>query len=258
MAIGRDVRAGFAVLLLLSSGAFADDAPAPAEADGRLASVLSEWQRRSAATKSLDVHFSMTDFKTSFEERILGGRVVLLREGRAFVEMTTYTRVGVAVATDRIVWNKDGVHMLRLKEKEHTVWPREAKYKDRLPAVLALPFLWGVNTESLKAHYRVTLVKENAESFYLTFVPLVQKDSPSFSQAILQLDRATYLPQRYVVMSANSKSVKDFRATKTQRDEPIPEDALRIPEDDDWRVARRGESKVEAWLLGLFKPDLLP
>ena len=260
MTTRHKARAAFAVLFMLAGGAVAaieaDKPPSPDSRD-RLDRVLKEWQRRSDERTSLDVRFVLRDRSPDCEDEVFTGRVVLLPGRRALVE-TKREGQDKAARTQRLIWANDAFHQLLPERKEHIVWPIAADRQGRLPAALALPFLWRVSPDALKARYQVALVKEDPESWILSFAPLPKGGSPSFSKALLQLDRTTCLPRRYLLIGPDGRDTKDYRVTEVQSNRPIPEEVLRVPDDEGWRVIRQGDNKVTAWLNRLFKPDLLP
>ena len=167
-------------------------------------------------------------------------------------------------STERNLWTNGAMHQLRLERKEHIIWPIAAEDRERLPAVLALPFLWNLKVEALKARYRIELVKEEAETWLLIIAPLSDAGQTSFSKAYLQLDRTTYLPRRYVVVGPDGKSGKGFRVTQSQIDPAdrrgrslaLPDEVLRLDFLD------TQEARPTAWLYRLLtrngSPELLP
>jgi hypothetical protein len=245
-----------------------DDASPPQKAaDDRVAQILKEWHRRSAATTSLDVRFQLrrtSRFGLNSPEPATG-RVVLLPEGRALVETVTHNAARKSTETERLLWTKDALHCLVFESKTHHVTPIAAKDKGRLPAVLAIPFLWGVTPEALTAKYRVALLKEDRETLILSFTPLFDKDSPKAFQAFLLLDRATYLPRRYVAISGadSSKSKSDYSVTEIRRNQPIADEAMRLPQGDllisGWAWPLDGTLEpLDRIFHSLFGPDYLP
>jgi hypothetical protein len=89
--------------------------------------------------------------------------------------------------------------------------------------------------------------------------PLRRIGRETFSKAYVELDRATYLPRRYVLVMPDGKSTRDYRVTDGRCDQPVPEEVWRIPDHSDWGPTRDGKSqKIEALISRLIKPDLVP
>jgi hypothetical protein len=235
------------------------DRPAPQGAEARLDRIIEEWHRRSAAHASLDVRFALRERDSRWSEDVSGiGRIVLTSGGRMLVELDR--GIGGAHDEERIIWGEDSVHQFISKTKTHIAWSIAAEDQGRLPAFLALPFCWKLNVESLKSRFRVELVAEQRPTTcLLRFTPLTPIGRETLSKAYVELDRSTYLPRRYVLISPNGRSTRDFCVTEAQCDQPHPEQFWRIPDDRGWKVTRpvAGQA-VERWLSGLIKPDLVP
>jgi outer membrane lipoprotein-sorting protein len=261
MLMQRDFRTAFVVALLVTARAAAglEDPPSQPGSDVRLARLLNDWQSRSATWTTLDVRFTGRARSQVWGDESLTGRVVLLPKGRAYLEVVTCDGAGKVVGTERFIWTDDALHQIRAEQKTHIVWPIAVNDRGRLPAALALPFLWHVTAEELTSRYRVEVIKEEAEFWVLRAEPLTEAGKWSMSRAFIQLDRATYLPHRYLVISPDGKSTKDYRVTEARRNQPVPDDVLRIPDDPGPIVSpKEKEAKAATWISRWFKPDLLP
>ncbi len=166
--------------------------------------------------------------------------------------------------TNRIIYTDDAVHNFHPEVKEHLVWPIAPEDRGRIPAVLALPFFWRLNTEWLKERYTVELlpIEQAKKVWVLRFTPLTKTGRESFFKAYVVLEQSTYRTLRYLVISPDGKSTKDYRVTETRCNQPVPEDLWRIPDDSDWKdwkVTRMGEGQsLKARISRLVKPDLSP
>jgi hypothetical protein len=261
MSARHTIGTAFSFVLLFTGGATAsvDDSPGQPGADTRLGRILSDWERRSSARSSVDVRFTRTDRDSMWgDKENYTGRVVLLPKGPALVEMMKRDRTGQVGEMDRFVWTTEEFHQFRAERKEHFIWPIAEKDRGRLPADLALPFFWHLSAEGLKSRYRIDLLKEEPETWLFRIKPLSENGRQSFSSAFLYLDRATYLPRRYYLISSDGKSTQDFRVTEVRATEPTPADLLPVLEDADWKVSRINKDSTMCWLSSFFKPDLLP
>ncbi len=255
MPAAYDLRTAFVVLLLLAGGAPAatEDIPPQPNPGERLGRILDEWQRRSAEWTSLDVRFTVG---SSVGQPTIGR--VILQPGRAVVSLVRQREDNMDAWTERLIWKGDALHQIRPESKEHVVTPIAVEDRDRLPAVLALPFLWNTSVERLTQRYRVELLKEVEDGYLLEVTPLTKRGRSSFSKALLHLSRATYLPRRFLVYSPDGKASTDYRVTETHCNQAIPDEVFRVPEGDGWRRIRTDQSRLESWLSRLYQPDLLP
>jgi hypothetical protein len=261
MAASRTIGTAFSFVLLFTCGATAsaDDHSAQPDADTGLGRILSDWERRSSARLSVDVRFTRTDRHTMWgDKENYTGRVVLLPKGLALVEMMKRDRAGQVGETDRFVWTTEEFHQFRAERKEHIIRPIAEKDRGRLPAVIALPFYWHLSAEGLKSRYRIELFKELPETWLFRIKPLSENGQQSFSTAFLYLDRMTYLPRRYYLISPDGKSTQDFSVTEVRATQPTLADLLPVLEDADWSVSRINKDSTMGWLSSFFKPDLLP
>jgi RNA polymerase sigma factor (sigma-70 family) len=237
----------------------APDPPAPQGAEARLDRILEEWHRRSAAHASLDVRFTLRERDSRWAEDVSGtGHIVLTSAGRMLVEIDRGTKG--AHDKERIIWGEDAVHQFISKPKTHIAWPVAAGDRGRLPAFLALPFCWKLNVEGLKSRFRVELVADKPPgTCLLRFTPLTPIGRETLSKALVELDLSTYLPRRYVLISPDGKSTRDFCVTEAQCDRSHPEEYWLVPDVSGWNVTRPlANQAVERWLSRLIKPDLVP
>jgi hypothetical protein len=257
----RTIGTALVVVLLFIGGATAslDDHSVQPDADTRLGRILSDWERRSSTRSSVDVRFTRTDCDMMWgDKKNYTGRVVLLPNGLALVEMMKRDRAGQVAETDRFVWTTEEFHQFRPEQKMHVVLPIAEKDRGRLPAVLALPFFWHLSVEGLKTRYRIELLEERPETWVFRIKPLSDIGRQSLSTAFLSLDRSTFLPRQYCLISPDGKSTKSFRVTEVRSPRSAPADLLAIPEDGDRNIQRGVENQIMGWLVSLFKPDLLP
>jgi len=234
--------------------------------DAKLNDVLENWQRRSKERTRLDVLVTRKDSESSLGDQNFTGRVVLLPKSQAYVEFSERDPAGESRLSERWVWTKEAVHHFRADQKQHFIWPIAEQDRGRLPAMLALPFLWHVDANQLHSRYTIRLHSEEADSWILAFEPVKNTSACSFSKAYLKLSKEMLLPQRYLVVSPDGNSRKDFVLTEVQPEKPGMEKVLEIRDDKDWKVVKSGgsspndglEGKLTGWFVRSLKPDLLP
>lgn len=163
---------------------------------------------------------------------------------------------------ERYIWDRDEHHLLLLSSttKTHIVWPITAADRGRIPVFVALPFCWKLGVDGLRSRFRVELAAEKPPGICaLRFTPQTPLGRQSFSKALVILDLSTYLPARYVMISPDGNSTRDYRVTEIRCDRPVPDELWRIPDDQGWQVVRHGADRVlDRWLVRLIKIDLVP
>jgi RNA polymerase sigma factor (sigma-70 family) len=227
-------------------------------AERHLNQILDEWGRQSATWTTLDVRFTGRAGNSAWgDDESLTGRVVLTAAGRAFLNIAS-SKKNKSSYTESVIWTHDEVHQIHPATKNHIVWSIAAEDRGRLPVVLTLPFFWHLSPGKLKTRYDIELLAgQHADSWLLRFAPLLQVGRDDFSKAYIELDRSTYLPRRYYLISPDGKSTKDYRVTETICNQPVPDELWRIPELRGWKVTREGS--VTEWISRrLVKPQLVP
>lgn len=265
MTLEAGVLASLAAVALLAG----DPPGAPGKApgpDARLSRILDNWHRRSAARSSLEIRCTRLDRGPNWGDESYSGRIVLLPDGQALVEFVKRDAKGKPIDTERCIWTTEAFHRILPERKDHLVWPIGAQDRGRLPAMLALPFLWHVDVERLTSRYSVALLKEESDAWVLSFVPLTEAGRTRFSRAYLQLEKETFLPRRYLWINPDGKSTRDFRLTEARPDPPR-EEPWEISPEQGWNVtkleqARPGEAPhagaFASWFASFLTPDLLP
>jgi hypothetical protein len=198
------------------------------------------------------------------DDETLTGHVVLTSAGRAFLDIAS-SRQNNSSAAERVIWTNDEVHQIHPATKHHIIWPIAAEDRGRLPFVLAVPFCWHLNAEKLKTRYHVEVLSskhaetaEQAKTWMFCFTPSTQIGRDDFSKAYIELNRSTYLPRRYHLVSSDGKSTKDYHVTEARYNQPIPDEVWQIPDlRGEWKVTRM--DGVMWWISrGLVKPGLVP
>jgi hypothetical protein len=128
--------------------------------------------------------------------------------------------------------------------------------RGRLPAMLAIPFIWNMSAETLQSRYRVKLEAEQPETWLLRLARLSRTGREPFSAACVWLDRTNYLPRRYFIYSPDRQSSKDFRVSEIRCDQAVPDAPVRVPSGDGWQVLKMDQSPP--WLSPMVSLELVP
>ena len=230
--------------------------------ESQLDRILNDWEHRAAAWTCLDVRFTGRARNSTWaEDEPLTGRVVLTSSGRAYVDVVGSddpSKANKSSYTERIIWTDDEVHQIHPATKEHIIWPIAAEDRGKLPVFLALPFCWHLSSDSLKARYHVELLaSKHADTWLLGITPSTEVGKDDFKKAFIELDRSTYLPRHYSLISADGKSTRYYEVTEARSNQPVPEEVWLIPNLPTWKVRR--VDGVTSWISrGLVKSQLVP
>jgi hypothetical protein len=205
----------------------------------------------------VDVRFTLESRNPAWGDERLRGRVVLQRSGRAAVETEKQAPDGTFVPSERLVWTGRAFHQLRFEGKKHFVWPRGESDRGRYPEMLALPFFWNLTADAVGPRYRVGLLKQEDERWILSFTEPSESRRPWFSKAYLALDRKTFLPRRYYLVSPDGHSTREYRVIEARADVAVEESVFQFPEGQGWKVVGEEPKPEDLELLPDWFKNLL-
>ncbi len=67
----------------------------------------------------------------------------------------------------------------------------------------------------------MTLMGEDANNYLIGITPRYEKDREVFSRAFLQLSKATFLPDRMLLVDTNGKDTQDYKFKTVESNQPI-------------------------------------
>jgi TIGR03009 family protein len=182
--------------------------------------ILQEWERRSTRLNSLVVRIARLDSDPAWgEDERYEGQAFLQSPNKACID---FKRVkpnaqGKAVLSDyeRIVCTGDEVWQYRSDTKQIFIFPLDSQGQKRAMEEGPLPFLFNMKAADAEARYEMNMLREmrdknGQEYFVIRVLPRWPIDKESFSQAFLQLNKSTYLPDRLVLVAPNQKAKKDY------------------------------------------------
>ncbi|WP_435020627.1 LolA family protein [Tundrisphaera sp. TA3] len=234
----------------------ADEPARPRIDQARLGPILDEWARRSAALTSVDVRYTGEERSAAWGSTPISGRAVLLRDGRARLDVAEHDDQGREAQRSRLVWTGTDLHQFRFDTKQRFVYPKAERDRGRLPDLLTLPFAWGWDRDGLTSRYRVELVNELAEVWCLKVTP-PEPAKATFSRAFILLDRATYLPRLYYLFDRDGKSQTQYKVAEIHADRPIPDDLLSVADEPGWETVRTEPIDYARWLAGMSRAFVL-
>ena len=220
-------KAAFAALITISVFTTAKSAMARWDEQApilTLDKVLKDWETHSSELKNLEVKFTGKRSSQLSSDENFSGRLVLAKNLGATYEIDRSTSPGQPAETTRIVWNDlTGCRSIQKSNGYNSHIPLLDKDRGRLPSLMALPFLWKTNVETITSRYKVELVNTTKEFFVLSFKPIKTANPDDFAKAFLQLDRETFHPKAFFVIAADGKSSHSFKVTECRSIEELPE-----------------------------------
>ena len=178
--------------------------------------LLTLWEKQSARLKSLDVKFKRVDHSPAWgDNELYEGRAMLQSPNLAWLD---FKKVGVdkqnkptLVPHERIVCTGKEVWQYHSPTRQIFIFPLEKQQQQRALEEGPLPFLFNMRADEAKKRYQMSLIAENAATYMVTVIPLLEIDKESFSKAIIQLDRKYLLPTNIVLIAPDGKSTQDYK-----------------------------------------------
>jgi TIGR03009 family protein len=231
-------------------------APAPAAAQGkvfdpkRMERILVDWGRQSAKLQTLHVRIRRIDDTPGWGKETFEGIAQFKAPNLAWVQFDTApSKKGDSekkkgdpekkgTPHERIVCTGKDVWHYKFPETTVYVFPLNKADRQRALEEGPLPFLFNFRAEEAKRRYRMTLVREDKQSFIIRVDPLLAIDQEEFVTAYIKLDRVYLLPTQIFLFGPERKGTKLFDLTEVKPNDP---DVMR---DDYFRGARWKDWKV--------------
>ena len=186
--------------------------------DPRMKQLLAAWEKQSAKLKTLDVAIKRIDNSAAWGNEEFEGRALLESPNHAWLDFNKVDVNGQGkrnlVHHERIICTGTEVWQYRPEVKQVFVFPLDKQNKQRALEEGPLPFLFNMKAAEAEARYVMALVNETKPSYIISVVPRLKVDAEAFSKAFIQLDRASFLPDRILLISPDGTSTKDFTLVK--------------------------------------------
>jgi len=224
--------------------------------------LLVLWEKQSTRLKSLDVKFKRVDQNPAWgDNELYEGRAMLQSPNLAWLD---FKKVGVdkqkkptLIPHERIVCTGKEVWQYHSPTRQIFIFPLEKQEQQRALEEGPLPFLFNMRADEAKKRYQMSLIAENAATYMVTVIPLLEIDKESFSKAIIQLDRKYLLPTNIVLIAPDGKSTQDYKFSDVKPNAPVPLanfDCKPLP--PPWKVVRNpgAEGQVKGQAQGPRRP----
>jgi TIGR03009 family protein len=178
--------------------------------------LLGEWERRSATVKTLDAKFVREDIDAAWKDKTTySGRAIMKSPNLAFLDLQRVREDGKTLVPDnQIRCTGTEVYHYREATKQIFIYPLSEQDRQRALEEGPLPFLFNTRAEEIKRRYLLNLHSETENSYIIQIIPRETIDRDYYSQAWVQLNKRTFLPDRLRLDSPNGKDTSTYRFTE--------------------------------------------
>jgi len=202
--------------------------------------LLKAWEQRSARLKSLDVPFTRLDKSPAWDEKVeYKGRACLQAPNLACLHFQKVIKEGKGdriVEHERIVCTGKEIRQYDYATKQIFVFPLDKSARKRALQDGPLPFLFNMRADEAKARYSMQLLAQNDEAYVIGIAPRLDVDREVFSQALLQLSKKTYLPDRLLLIAPNQKDSQEYQFKSIVSDVAIRPELFQALNIAGWKV----------------------
>jgi TIGR03009 family protein len=187
--------------------------------------LLAEWEQKSSQLKTLTVAFNRVDRMKGWDEETYRGNAFLQSPNLACLHFQK-VKIGpnkavTLVDHERIVATGQEVRQYDYATKAIFVFPLDRNQRKRALQEGPLPFLFNMKAAEAKQRYFMEISKQNQNYYLIDVVPLLDQDRDVFSRAYLQLNKATFLPDRLLLVATNGKDTQDYTFSDIQTNKEI-------------------------------------
>ncbi len=195
-----------------AGGAMNAPVPDPAEMDA----LLAEWAKQNGKLKSLTVGFVRTDKSKVWGQEEFVGNAFLQSPNLACLHFKKADAANPKKPLDheRIVCTGQEVRQYDFKTQQIFVFPLDRDQRKRAIQEGPLPFLFNLNAQEAKLRYSMTKMAEDKDNYLVGILPRLKKDQEVFSQAYIQLNKLTFLPDRLLLVLPDGKDTQDYKFTQ--------------------------------------------
>ncbi len=205
--------------------------------DPKMKPILKMWERQSAQLTSLRVDIDRVDDDPAWGDKIPYKGVAYLQSPNCaclnFAKATLDPKTGKPVVDpksgkptfvqhERIICTGEEVWQYKSDTKQIFIFPLDKENQKRALEEGPLPFLFNMRAADAEARYVMNLLHDKPDYYVIGVFPKLKIDKESFSQALLQLNKKTFFPDRIVLIAPDGKSKKWFTLTNLQPNLQIP------------------------------------
>jgi TIGR03009 family protein len=188
--------------------------------------LLQSWEKVSQANETLYAEFKRTDASPAFLDgpKQFVGRALLRKPNLACLEFEEVVKDRPKpVFNQRIVCAGDAVYQFLGPTKQVFVFPMAEDERRRALEEGPLPFMFNMRMAAAQERYTWDLLEETEAAgeapatYIIRIIPRQAIDREEFSQALVKLNKETFLPIALRLYAPNGKDTKTFEFGKVER-----------------------------------------
>lgn len=222
-----------------------------------LDAILKKWEEKSATITQLDATFQRVDTNLAFKKtKKYEGRALLKAPNLACLNLDEINPDAQVPKKfhERILCTGDDVVQYDGKARQIIIYPLDKGQKQRALQQGPLPFLFDMKVADVKKRYQMTLMIKGRDAYRIKIVPKEEIDRDAFAEALLDLNRQTFLPDALLLTSPNEKDTQTYRFTKISTDKPVADDNFKLKKIEGWKIVRNPAPGSEPAQVGNPKP----
>lgn len=213
-------------------------APVPAPPNPAILNQrLKDWEQRSRTIKTLDARFIRTDINPLWnKKKTYQGRALLQSPNFVFLNLELTVPGKDPEFADRIVCDSKNVYQYAVANRIIQGYPLPKDQKARALEEGPLRFLFNMRADEINERYAIRLIKDEPQFFQLQIVPKLDRDRDAFSQAVVQLNAETFLPELMTLVLTNKKELQQYRFTSVVPNKEINPVNFKVTQPDKWKI----------------------
>ena len=221
----------------------------------KLEGILKQWEKESATITQLDATFKRTDRKLGFKTLSqFEGRALLKSPNLACLNLEKVDAGPEAqVKThfhERILCTGDDVVQYDGATKQIIIYPLGKGEQQRALQQGPLPFLFNMKAAEVKARYNMELMLEGRDAYRIKIAPKEEIDRDAFAEALLDLDRQTFLPRALMLTSPNEKETQTYVFKAIETEKKVDPANFKFQKIEGWKVVRNPDPNARPSKVG--------
>ncbi len=225
----------------------------------KLNAILEQWEEKSTSISQLDTTFRRVDINRPYKTKtVYEGRALLKAPNLACLNIEKVDPNPNAQVKkkfhERILCTGEDVVQYDGPTKQIVVYPLDKGQKQRALQQGPLPFLFDMKAAAVKKRYLMELVGEQPNSFRIKITPKEEIDREAFAEALLDLNRETFLPDDLMLTSPNEKETQTYHFGSIKTNVKIAQVNFVLNKPEGWKVVRNPDPGAKPTRVGIPRP----